>query len=110
MILADVNGLIYAPRAESPEHADHAAWLTAAATSDEPFGISELVLSAVVRIVTNQRMFRTPTPLETARRSTDELRERPNAVRLQPGDRHWEIFRRFPGLRWRHPLRPHGQK
>lgn len=143
MILPDVNVLIYAHREESPEHGLFADWLTKVATAEEPFGISELVLSAIVRIVTNPRVFKVTTPLEMALEFTDELRQRPNAVCLRAGARHWEIFQRlcrqsgatgklvadayhaalaiehgcewittdadfarFPGLRWRHPLRP----
>lgn len=143
MILPDVNVLIYAHRVESVEHPAYARWLTAAATGDEPFGLSELVLSGVVRIVTNPSVFSKPTPLKTAFAFVEELRGRPNAVSLRPGARHFEIFvrlceetraqgklvadayhaalaiehgcewvttdgdyGRFPGLRWRHPLRP----
>jgi toxin-antitoxin system PIN domain toxin len=143
MLAPDVNVLIYAHRAESPEHAAYARWLLELATGDEPFGLSELVLSGVLRIVTNPRVFRTPTPLETALAFSTQLLSRPNAARLRPGARHFEIFQRlcrdtratgklvadayhaalalehgcewvttdadfgrFPGLRWRHPLKP----
>jgi toxin-antitoxin system PIN domain toxin len=92
VLLPDVNVLIYAHRAESPEHAAYARWLTALATGEEPFGLSELVLSGVVRIVTNPRVFKMPTPLETALAFVDELLRRPNAVRLRAGPRHFEIF------------------
>jgi len=92
VLLPDVNVLIYAHRAESPEHDAYARWLTMMATAQEPFGLSELVLSGVVRIVTNPRVFKTPTPLEIALAFTDSLLGRPNAVRLRPGRRHFEIF------------------
>ena len=142
MLLTDVNVLIYAHRAESPEHEAYARWLTDLATGEEPFGLSELVLSSVVRIVTNPRVFKTPTPIDMALAFVDELLRRPNAVRLRPGSRHFELFERlcrqtnasgklvadayhaalamehgcewvttdadfgrFPGLRYRHPLR-----
>ncbi len=45
VLLADVNLFIYAHRPESPRFAEHHAWLTAALTADEPFGVSELILS-----------------------------------------------------------------
>jgi len=93
MILPDVNVLIYAHRTESPEHQAYASWLTGVVNGNEPFGLSELVLSGVLRIVTNPRIFRAPTPLQTALAFVDQLRARPNAVHLQPGQRHWSIFK-----------------
>jgi hypothetical protein len=111
-------------------------------TSEPTFGVSELVLAGFVRVVTQPRVFTKPTPTERALAATDAVRERPNAVMVVPGPRHWEIFStlceatsakgnlvadaylaalaiesatewittdrdyaRFPGLRWRHPLR-----
>jgi toxin-antitoxin system PIN domain toxin len=92
VLLPDVNVLIYAHRAESPEHAAYASWLTATATGQSPFALSELVLSGVVRIVTNPRVFKIPTPLETALAFVRALLRRPNAVRLRCGARHFELF------------------
>ncbi|HEY3354615.1 MAG TPA: hypothetical protein VGQ83_15290 [Polyangia bacterium] len=66
MILLDTSVVIYAHRAELPEHDGYARWLTAVAAGADPFGLSELALSALVRIVTNPGVFRTPTPLATA--------------------------------------------
>lgn len=92
MLLPDVNVLIYAHRAESPEHAAYARWLTDLASGREPFALSELVLGGVIRIVTNPRVFRTPTPLETVMAFVRALLDRPNAVRVRPGPRHYGIF------------------
>lgn len=88
MLLADVNVLIYAHRTESAEHTAYAAWLNRLATGPEPFGMSELVLSGVTRIVTNPKIFRTPTPLAEVLAFADELLQRPNCVRIRPGAAH----------------------
>ncbi len=109
--------------------------------ADAPFGVSDLVLSGFLRIVTHSKVFKEPTPLPQALAFCDSLRSRANAVVLSPGPRHWEIFsvlgaesgargnlvpdaylaalaiesgsewitsdgdyRRFRGLRLRHPL------
>ena len=69
----DVNVLIYAHRAESPEHDAYARWLTDLVTADEPFGWSELAASGFVRIVTNPRAFSTATPLALALQFVDEI-------------------------------------
>ena len=92
MILPDVNVLIYAHRRESPEHAAFADWLRVLVERPEPFACSELVLSGVVRIVTNPRVFRDPTPLETALTFCENLLHRPNCTPIRPGPRHWAIF------------------
>ena len=66
MLLADVNLFIYAHRPESPRFDEHKTWLTDALSGDEPFGISEQILSGFLRIVTNHRVFRDPTPPDVA--------------------------------------------
>lgn len=93
MKLCDVNVLIYAHREDaSTEHEAYASWLTEMATGPSAFGLSESVLSGFVRVVTNPRVFRHPTPLEKALRFCAALRDRPQAAILRPGERNWEIF------------------
>jgi toxin-antitoxin system PIN domain toxin len=57
-----------------------------------PFGLSTLVLSGVLRVLTHPRVFAKPTPLEDALQFIQALRARPNCVEIAPGPRHWEIF------------------
>lgn len=95
MILVDVNVLVYAHRADSDDHEAYRLWLEELVSSDQAYGISELVLSGFLRIVTHPRVFRTPTLLATALRFADELRTQPNCVLAAPGPRHWEIFTRL---------------
>ena len=92
MIMPDVNVLIYAHRAESPEHEAVGAWLRRVLDGPEPIALSELVLSAFLRIVTDRRAFKTPTPLDVAMRFVDAVASQPNARRVRPGARHWDIF------------------
>lgn len=142
MVLIDVNVLVYAHRLESANHPAFRQWLEDLINSDQAYGMAELVLAGFIRIMTHPKIFRFPTPLETALRYALELRSRSNCVIVAPGLRHWEIFEhlcraagakanlvpaaylaalaiesgsewittdrdyaRFPGLRWRHPLR-----
>lgn len=95
MLLTDVNILVYAHRGDAVDHESYREWLEAVLASDSAYGVSELVLSGFVRIVTHPRIFREPTPLEGALSFASELRDRPNAVNIAPGARHWEIFTRF---------------
>ena len=65
MRMPDVNVLIYAHRADAhAEHATFGRWLTELATAREPFALSPVVLSGVVRIVTNPRVFARPSTLD----------------------------------------------
>ena len=66
-----------------------------AVASDEPIGLSELVLSGFVRVATHPRVFSPPAPTARALEFADALRAQPNAVILSPGVRHWEIFERL---------------
>lgn len=96
MKLCDVNVLIYAHRPDStPEHTAYADYLTKLATGDEAFGLSEAVLTGFARIVTNKRIFKDPTSVETALAFCDNLRKRPQACVLNPSDRNWDIFKRL---------------
>jgi len=92
MILLDVNILVYAHRMDIPRHHEYQDWLKEVLESDSAYGMSDLVLSAFLRIVTHPRIFRDPTPLETAFAFVTEVRNRQNCVSISPGDRHWEIF------------------
>jgi hypothetical protein len=144
MLLPDVNVLIYAHREDSTtDHSRYAEWLTQLATGPEPFALSLLTLSGLVRITTNPRIFKTPSTHDQVFRFMEELTARPTARVVSPGPEHLVLFERlcrdsqasgklvadaqhaavaiengctmvttdsdydrFPGLRWRHPLRP----
>lgn len=79
----------------APDHSAYRDWLQGVVDSDEAFGVSDFVLSGVLRIVTHPRVFSPPEPVESALEFVDALRSRPNAVPVVPGDRHWEIFGRL---------------
>ena len=92
MVLADVNVLVYAHREDSAHHAACRTWLEEVINGAESFGVSELVLSGFVRVVTHPKVFSRPSSLADALEFTDQLRGRPNGVLVAPGSRHWEIF------------------
>lgn len=95
MILADVNVLIYAFRADTPRHAVCKPWLDAVVKSDVRFGISPLALSAVARITTNPKFFPEPSPIAEAFAFCDNLLNQPHCEVVEPGERHWAIFERL---------------
>jgi toxin-antitoxin system PIN domain toxin len=92
MRLVDVNVLVYAHRLDTPRHQEYADWLRNLLAEQEPYGISDLILSGFLRVVTNPKAFKLPTPLETAVAFAELLRSQPNCVPVAPGPRHWDIF------------------
>lgn len=92
MILTDVNVLVYAFSSAAENHAAYRNWLDETLDDPAAYGVSELVLSSFVRVVTHPRVFDVPASLQTAFRFCEILREQPNAVIIEPGPRHWEIF------------------
>ncbi len=95
MILPDVNVLIYAFRRDSPHHETCRAWLEGVVKNDARFAMSRLALSAVVRITTHSRPFTVPSTLEEAFRFCSFLTEQPHCQIVEPGERHWDIFKRI---------------
>ncbi|BDB41380.1 MULTISPECIES: type II toxin-antitoxin system VapC family toxin [Mycobacterium] len=92
MLLLDVNVCLYAIREDSIEHSRYRGSLEDLLNGDEPVGISELVLSGVMRLITNHRIFRQPSSTGQALEACGRLRSAPSAVVLRPGPRHWDIF------------------
>ena len=142
MRLPDVNILLYAFRDAAPEHEAYRTWVQTMVDGEEPFGLADVVLSGFIRVATHPRIWDPPASVPEALAFVHALLGAPNAVRVAPGERHWELFERmclegsargnlvsdaylsalaiesgselvtadrdfgrFPGLRWRHPLR-----
>ena len=92
MIIPDVNVLVYAARDDTNRHAEYREWLVRAMRGPEAVGLSELVLSGVVRVLTHARVFNPPMSIVEALAFVDALRAQPRAVALRPGERHWSLF------------------
>ena len=95
MLMPDVNVLVYAHREESPAHKRYAQWVTAMATGQEPFALSEPVLHGFIRVVTNPRIFTPPSTAKQAFQFLDALLSRSTCALVRPGPAHWSIFRRL---------------
>jgi uncharacterized protein len=95
MILPDVNVLAYAFRTEVPHHALCRSWLRGIILGSERFGVSPMALSAVVRITTDHRIYAEPSSLADVLGFCDELLGQPHCQVVEPGERHWEIFKRL---------------
>jgi uncharacterized protein len=95
VILPDVNVILYAFRKDAINHALARDWLEGTIASGVRFGMSPLALSAVVRLSTNARMFEVPSTPREAFAFADQLLEQPNCEIVEPGERHWNIFKRL---------------
>jgi toxin-antitoxin system PIN domain toxin len=93
MILPDVNVLIYAFRQDVPQHAACRPWLNGVVAGNARFAVSHRTLSAVVRITTSRRAYREPNTLEQAFAFCQNLLGQPHCQVVEPGERHWDIFR-----------------
>ncbi|MCK5189552.1 MAG: type II toxin-antitoxin system VapC family toxin [Methylococcales bacterium] len=92
MYLMDVNIFVYAFREDVKEHLVYREWLESVLNSDEFYGVSELVLSGFLRVVTHPKVFNVPTSLGDAIAFTQQIREKSNAINIVPRERHWSIF------------------
>lgn len=92
MVLWDVNLLLYAAIPSCPHHRRCRSLLRVLVDGTEHFALSELVLSAVVRVATNPRVFDPPASPPEAFAFCRSLLSHPLAVRVAPGPRHWQIF------------------
>lgn len=92
MIIPDVNVLVYAARGDAVRHREFRGWLEEAMNGQEAVGLSELVLSGVVRVLSHPRVYDPPTPMEDAVAYVTALRQQSRAVHLRPGIRQWELF------------------
>lgn len=92
MILLDVNVLVYAHREDTPDHDAYRQYIEAQLAAASPFGVSELVLSGFLRVVTHPKVFRVPSPPAIALEFAETIRTSPNCVVQAPGPRHWELF------------------
>ena len=84
---------MYAHREDADRHEAYRDWLLRAVDDEQPYGVSDLVLSGFLRVVTHPRVFMQPTPLAQALAFCNALRS--NGTPIEPGRRHWQIFKRL---------------
>lgn len=88
----DVNVLVSAFRTDAPHHPLCRSWLEDALAAEEMLGLSELVLSGVLRVLTHPKVFLPPTPLSEALIYVRALQNHPRVAPLRAGAGHWRIF------------------
>jgi uncharacterized protein len=92
VILPDVNVLVYAHDRAAPRHDAYRAWLQDTLEREAALGLSDLVLSGFLRIVTHPRILERPLSAAAALDIAQERRAHPRCTSVNPGVRHWNIF------------------
>ena len=88
MRLPDLNVLIYAVNAASPEHKRSRAWLEAAFNSAAGVGLAWIVLLGFIRLSTRRGILQHPLAVEDALGTVRDWIAAPRAQVLHPGERH----------------------
>jgi toxin-antitoxin system PIN domain toxin len=92
VLCVDVNVLVDAFRPDAPDHESVRAWLDAARRGPERVIVLPEVASSFVRIVTNRRIWRLPSPATDALAFVDALGRSPSVDLRHAGPRQWELM------------------
>jgi toxin-antitoxin system PIN domain toxin len=92
MIAVDTNLLVFAHRSDSPWHAAALAAVAALAEGRSPWAVPWPCLHEFAAIVTHPRIYRPPTPIETAIDQIAAWLESPALVLLSEGAGYWQTF------------------
>jgi toxin-antitoxin system PIN domain toxin len=91
----DVNVLLHAVNADSPQHARARAWLEGAFAEPAGIGFAWIALLGFVRIATRPGIFPEPLPIETALAVVGDWLHHPHARVLAPTGRHAALLSRL---------------
>lgn len=93
MLFLDVDICIHGIHPEaSAEASSVREWLIDALNAEEAVGVSEYVLSSMIRIATHGVVFDNPSTPHQAVEFSNVLLAAPAAVTVRPGPHHWSIF------------------
>ena len=95
MILADVNILVYAFRADSQNHERCRDWIESVVNGPEAYAVAPQVLCSFIRITTHPRIFARPSRMDEALAFARVLQEQPQARLAIPSENHWLIFEKL---------------
>lgn len=92
MIAVDTSVLIYANREETPQHAAALRTLRRLAEGHEAWALPIFCVGEFLRVVTHERVFDPPTPMNDALEAVSSLLASPALRLLSPGDRYWSLL------------------
>jgi toxin-antitoxin system PIN domain toxin len=92
MIVPDVNLLLYAVDAGSPQHGRARSWLEETLSGTETVAFGWSVVLAFVRLVTNPRVYSAPLDARNAIGIVSGWLGQPNAITVDPTGRHLALL------------------
>jgi len=92
-MLVDVNILLYAEDATSPDHEAARLWWDGQLSGTDSIYLSWPVLTAFIRIGTNRRVFTNPLTLAEATERVQSWLDQPCTRVVTATERHWTILR-----------------
>lgn len=92
MILVDANILLYAEDSLSPQHQKARVWWDDLLSREDPVCLCWAVLSAFIRIGTNNRVFEQPLSLKQAIARVQSWLDQPCTRIVRPTENHWTYF------------------
>ncbi len=95
MIIPDINLLVYAYNELAPHHLCARKWWEALLSTESVVGLPWAVAMGFIRLMTHRQVLVDPMPVEQCCAIVSEWLERPNVQPLEPGPRHFSIFREF---------------
>ncbi|TMR92487.1 type II toxin-antitoxin system VapC family toxin [Nonomuraea basaltis] len=95
MLLSDINVLINAFRKEAPGHVACHKLVDELINGDSAYAVTDYVINGVVRVLSVEALYDDPPAMEQILDYVDQVRNQPHAVLVNPGERHWEIFRKL---------------
>ena len=95
MIVPDINLLVYAYNAEDPNHEEAKVWWEDLLNGTDPVGLSWIVMSGFLRLMTHPRVLERPMGLSRATGHVRSWLELPSVLTLEPGKRFSSLFLGF---------------
>lgn len=92
MILPDVNIYLAALREDQKWHKQTKEWLERQLALEGPIAVWDVTLASVVRIATNAKTYKPPTPIATVVEFCNTVRSSPRAIAASPSGSFWPIF------------------
>ena len=93
MILVDANILLYAEDSLNSRHQEAHIWWDSQLSGTGVVCLCWTVISALIRIGTNPRVFENPLSLEQTLTRVQSWLDQPCTRIIRPTERHWTVFR-----------------
>lgn len=95
MVIPDINLLVYAYNQLAPHHRSAKKWWEKLLSEQTIVGLPWVVTCGFVRLMTHRQVLEKPVSVEVCCNWIQVWFERPNVQPLNPGSRHFSLFKSF---------------